>query len=95
MMENRLLFHNKINGNTDVEDLFELLEKNPDMASQRHVNGHFPVYISSEHYMYEFLSIELMEKNPDLVMVKYSCDSIMHRAVKNGNYFLTTKFFGV
>jgi ankyrin len=90
-MEKRLLFHHKINGNTDVEDLFEMLEKNPDMASQRNVNGHFPVYIASEHYMYEFLSIELMDKYPDLVMVKYSGDSIMHRAVKNGNFFLSKK----
>ena len=65
-MENRLLFHHKMNGNTDVEDLFEMLEKNPDMASQSNVNGHFPVYIASEHYMYEFLSIELMDKHPIL-----------------------------
>lgn len=80
----------QINGVTNEEDLFLLFEKYPDLISQRNDEGEYPVLISSQYYMYEDLTIHLMNRHPQYVMRQVPpTNSIMHRAVFTGCYFLT------
>ena len=80
----------KINGRTSEEDLFLLFEKYPELISQQNDEGEYPVLISSQYYMYEDLTIYLMKSHPQYVMRQVPHNnSIMHRAVFTGCYFLT------